>query len=156
MAFAVVNHALRDENNGLRQERVFYDCVNPFYRFSDEKFWKFRKETAENLLVLLMPKLHRETKRSHVLPETLQICVALHYLADGCYFLTVADTVHISEASEHRIVKNFIHGLFRIAPGKIKFLCVDVLDKIKEEFYQIAGTSQSLNQNMWELFQQNT
>ena len=97
-----------------------------------------------------MPELHRKTKRSHALPETLQLCVA-DFLADGCYFLTVVDTVHISEASVYRIVKKFIHALCWIAPGKIKFPSVVTLDKIKEEFFQIAGTSQSLIQNIWEL-----
>ena len=74
----------------------------------------------EDLLVLLMPELHRKTKRSHALPETLQLCVALHFLTDGCYFLTVADTVHISEASVHRIVEKIIKGLCWITPGKLK------------------------------------
>ena len=87
-----------------------------------------------------MPELHRKTKRSHAIPENLQLCVALHFLADGCYFLMVADTLHISEASVHRIVKKFIHGLCWIAPAKLKFPSVAAFDKIKEEFYQIAGT----------------
>ena len=49
----------------MARERVFYDLVNPFYKFFDEKFHKrfrLRKETAEELLILLMPELHRKTK----------------------------------------------------------------------------------------------
>ena len=48
----------------------------------------------------------------------------------------------------HRIVKKFIHGLCQIPPGKILFPSIDALDKIKEELYQIAGTSQSLIENI--------
>ena len=80
MAFAVVNYTLREETNDLRRERFFYDLVNHFYQFSDEKFrkrFRLRKKTAQDLLVLLMPELHRKAKRSHALPETLQLCVAL-------------------------------------------------------------------------------
>ena len=53
--------------------------------------------------------------------------------------MTVADTVHISEVSVHRIVKKFISGLCRIAPEKLKFPSVAAFLRIKDEFYAIAG-----------------
>ena len=62
-------------------------------------------------MILLLPELYRPTTCSHALEESFQLCVALCFLADGCYFLTVADTVHISEASVHRNVKKVVHGL---------------------------------------------
>ena len=53
--------------------------------------------------------------------------------------MTVADTVHISEVSVHRIVKKFISGLCRIAPENLKFPSVAAFLRIKDEFYAIAG-----------------
>ena len=110
MAFIpAVNHALTVT---LGSERVFHDRVNPFYRFNDHQFkqrFHIRKESAEDLMILLLPELYRSTKHSHALEESLQLCVAFRFLADGCYFLTVADTVHISEASVHRMVKKIVH-----------------------------------------------
>ena len=93
---------------------MFHGGVNPFYRFSDKQFKQrfcIRKETAQDLMVLLLPELYRPTKCSQALEGSLQLYVALHFLADGCYFLTVADTVHISEASVHKIVKKVVKGL---------------------------------------------
>ena len=72
-------------------------------------------------MILLLPELYKPTKHSHALEESLQLCVALRFLADGCYFLTVGDTVHISEASVHRIVKKVVHGLNQIARTKLVF-----------------------------------
>ena len=121
---------------------MFHDRVNHFYRFNDHQFKKrfhIRKETAEDLMILLLPELYRPTKCSHALEESLQLCVALHFLADGCYFLTVADTVHISEASVHRIVKKVVHGLNQIAHTKLVFPSLEGLGHIKDEFYLIAG-----------------
>ena len=138
-ANAVANHVFW---LALGRERVFHDLVDPFYRFSDEQFrkrFRLRKETAQELLILLLPELHRKTKRSHAILENIQLCVALRFLTDGCYFLTVGDTVHISEASVHRIVKKFISGLCRIAPKKLKFPSVAAFPRIKDEFYAIAG-----------------
>ena len=138
VANAVANHVFW---LALGRERVFHDLVDPFYRFSDEQFrkrFRLRKETAQELPILLLPELHRKTKRSHAILENIQLCVALRFLADGCYFLTVGNTVHISEASVHRIVKKFISALCRIAPEKLKYPVAAFL-RIKDEFYAIAG-----------------
>ena len=83
-------------------------------------------------MILLLPELYRPTKCSHALEESLQLCVALRFLADGCYFLTVANTVHISEASVHRIVKKVVHGLNRIAHTKLVFPSLEGLGRIKD------------------------
>ena len=88
----------------LAKEQVFHDRVNPFYRFNDKQFkqrFRINKDTVDDLLIMLLPELYRSTGRSHALPESLQLCVALRFLADGCYILTCADTVHISESSVH-------------------------------------------------------
>ena len=139
MAFIpAVNHAF---TVALGWECVFHDRVNPFYRFNDHQFKQrfcIRKETAEDLMILL-PELYRPTKHSHALEESLQLCVVLRFLADGCYFLTVVDTVHISEASVHRIVKKVVHGLNQIAHTKLIFPGLEGLACIKDEFYLIAG-----------------
>ena len=85
MAFIpAVNHAF---TVALGQEHVFHDRVNHFYRFNDHQFKKrfhIRKETAEDLMILLIPELYRPTKCSPALEESLQLCVALCFLADGC------------------------------------------------------------------------
>ena len=140
-ANAVANHVFQ---LALGRERVFHDLVDPFYRFSDEQFRKrfhLRKETAQELLILLLPELHRKTKRSHAILENIQLCFLSGFsqISGFSQTLTVGDTVHISEASVHRIVKKFINGLCRIAPEKLKFPSVAAFPRIKDEFYAIAG-----------------
>ena len=114
----------------ISRERVFHDHLNPLERYNDKQFlhrYRVRKDTARNLVVLLMPEVYHATKRSHALEPILQLCVALRFSASGAYYMVIGDTANISEASVHRCVKSVVKGLLRIARLKLKIPSVAAL-----------------------------
>ena len=95
--------------------------------------------TVYSILIMIKDDLERQTKRSCALPPLLQLCVSLRFFAEGCFYMMLGDYCRISPASIHRCVKGVAMAFKRRANNFIKIPSSRAMDRIKEEFHEIAG-----------------
>ena len=73
-------------SHSLSRQRVFRDRLNPIDIYSDTEFiarYKITKCILVHLQEKVVTFLHRSTTRSHPIPATTQLAVALQFLATG-------------------------------------------------------------------------
>lgn len=112
----------------IRRERVFRDIINPLDYMDDcdilEKF-RLPRHVIFDLCNELNDRLEHPTKRSHALPTSLQVMVALRFYASGSFQAVCADLHGISKASVSRIVYAVTSALVALSPVYIKFPSTD-------------------------------
>ena len=77
-----------------RVHRVFRDRQNPLDYMGDEELmnkYRLPREKIFDLCDLLQEDLERPTNRSHALPVSLQILIALRYFGTGTFQKVIAD-----------------------------------------------------------------
>lgn len=90
----------------MRRERVFKDRLDPL-DISDAhllRYYRFPRREIINLIEELRPALERNTRRSHALPVSTQVLVALKFYASGSFQSIVADAAGINQSSVSRII----------------------------------------------------
>lgn len=141
---AEIRAARRALNRSLRRQRVFLDRLNPLECLKDDRdvkaWFRFRRDTVYTILGLVEDFVTRPTQRSMSMPPLLVLCVALRYFAGGSFYLMLGDYANSSPASVHHCVKMVCAALKHIAGDFIKFPNVAAMEKLKEDFYEIAGT----------------
>lgn len=127
----------------LRRQRVFLDRQNPLENLRDDTDvrarFRFHRTTIYTIYGEIREYLQRPTHRSHSLPAMLVLLVALRYFAGGSFYMLLGDYVNISRASAQRCVFAVANGLRSISDQYIKFPSKNAMNKIKEDFYDIAG-----------------
>lgn len=70
---------------------------------------------------------------------SLQLLVALRYLATGNFQLTLADTADMSQASVSRCIERVIRAVAEVAPRYIQFPTPEEETAVMQGFSTIAG-----------------
>lgn len=124
----------------MRQERIFRDRTNPLdYEDDDTIISKFRlpRGVIFDLIDLLNADMPTRTRRTHAIHPSLQVMIALRYLATGSMYSTLGDSVGVSKASVSRIVRRFSITISRRAAHYI-FFDINGLNQTSTEFATIA------------------
>jgi hypothetical protein len=108
----------------LRRERVFRDRNNPLDYLDDvDIIDKFRlpRFLILHLCEELRVHLEHPTGRSHAIPPSLQVMVALRFYASGNFQTVNGDLHGISKASVSRIVNTVTSALVIVSANYVRF-----------------------------------
>ena len=140
MAFAFLLEL--EFSHSLSRQRVFRDRLNPIDVYSDTEFIA-RYRITKCIFVQLQEKvvtfLHRSTTRSHSIPATTQLAVALQFLATGSFQTVVATSHGISQPSVSRCICTVTDALcffakdFIVFPNEVNQL------QIQAKFFELYG-----------------
>lgn len=86
------------ERNGKLYKPIFYS-LNEFTDRELLERYRFDRYGINNLCELLRGDMEHPTRKSQALPIETQVLASLRYLATGCHFIVIADTLNISKAS---------------------------------------------------------
>jgi len=89
------------------RERRFRQQEFSLDEFSDEELrsrYRFGSQSIEYLTEIIGDDLQRQTKRNHAITPTLQILVALRFLASGSFLQVIDDTFGLPKSTVSRIV----------------------------------------------------
>ena len=96
-----------DSANSSASQRVFRDRLNPLDAYDDRGFisrYRITKGVFIQLHEKIMDSLCRYTSRSHSLPTTTQLAIALQFLATGSFQNVIASSHGISQPSVSRCI----------------------------------------------------
>ncbi|XP_051816643.1 putative nuclease HARBI1 [Acanthochromis polyacanthus] len=125
----------------LPAPRHFRDRTNPL-AFPEEYLWeryRFSRPGIVYLCTLLEPHIVRPTRRSRALTTVQSVCIGLRFFASGSFLYSVGDAEALSKATVCREIRRVYVTLktylnrFVTFPGHLE------PQRIKEEFYSIAG-----------------
>ena len=106
----------------LRRERVYRDPLDPLH-ISDKnliRYYRFPRCEIIMMIEEMEPYLGRATQRSHALPTSTQLLVALRFFASGTFQSVLADSSGITQASVSRSINAVTNALCDIAKNEIK------------------------------------
>ena len=133
---------LRNQNRRRRVPRVFRDRRNPLDFLSDEEIrmqYRLTRICILELCALLQNELERPTRRCFSLPVSLQVLIALRYLASGSFQAVIGDVHGVSQPTVSTVVYKFVNSLCIYKNNYIIFPQDDQSQRdIKMDFYQIA------------------
>ena len=133
---------LRNQNRRRRVPHVFRDRRNPLDFLSDEEIrmqYRLTRICILELCALLQNELERPTRRCFSLPVSLQVLIALRYLASGSFQAVIGDVHGVSQPTVSTVVYKFVNSLCIYKNNYIIFPQDDQSQRdIKMDFYQIA------------------
>ena len=132
----------RTIDKALKRERVLVDRSNPIEDLLPDQVkarYRFFPETIYQICNLLQPQLVRKTKRSASFPVLWQILIALRYLASGCDFIVIADTMGVSKSSVCRCVWAVAIALCKLSNRIVKFPSDRTMLEYRRSFFAIGG-----------------
>ena len=125
MAAAFVLLEDLEARRALRRERIFRDRLQPHDIYDDVDLYKRYRMTRPILLEvidLVEEDIAPDTSRSHAVPASLQVCVALGFFATGSYQLSNGDMASgLSQPTISRVVTRVAAALQSKARQFIKF-----------------------------------
>ena len=132
---------IENARRNLRRARVFRDAENPFEHFDEEEFrqrFRFRKDTAMDIIDLISEEIARPTSRSRSVPPMFQVLTALRFYATGTFQLAVGDIMRFSQPTVCRIIQSVSIALAH-KKGQYLFLPRNrnTIKAITNEFYNI-------------------
>ena len=135
---------LEDEYTALSltNQRVFRDRRNPLDSYNDIEFISRYRITRVIFLQLhdkIVESLHRSTARSHSIPTTTQLGVALQFMATGTFQTVIATAHGISQPSVSRCIAAVTDALSRVAKDYIQFPNQMKQAQQQEAFLQKSG-----------------
>lgn len=107
---AVALFLLNRQRQRQRQQqipRLFRDRTNPLDYMTDTQIvhnYRLDRESIYELCHELEAELARPTRRVHALPVSLQVMIALRYLASGSYMNVIGDAHGVSKMSVSRSI----------------------------------------------------
>ncbi|XP_061170751.1 putative nuclease HARBI1 [Saccostrea echinata] len=134
---------LARRNRRIRGDRVFRDIDNPLDYLDDEAIirrYRLSRPLIHDLCEQFQNELQRPTMRSHALPVSLQVMVALRFYATGRFQAVVGDVHNISRPSVCKLVKDMTQCLVNVANIHIRMpITSNELAKNMNEFSLIAN-----------------
>lgn len=131
------------ENQSLRRQRVFRDRIQPLDFLHDEELisrYRLPRHCITELCETMTSDLQRPSMRSHALPVSTQVLVALRYYATGSMQRVAGDLHGISQPSVSRCVSAVSASLTRLASTYIKFPTDEATQRhVMNEFYKTAA-----------------
>ena len=140
MAAALILLEDVEARRALRRQRVFRDRLQPLDVYDDVDLYQRYRMTRPVLLEvidLLEDEIAPDTLRSHAIPASLQVCVALRFFATGSLQLDNGDMASgLSQPTISRIVTRVAAALEGKARQFITFpRTADEQEREKEGFY---------------------
>ncbi|XP_072182162.1 putative nuclease HARBI1 [Diadema setosum] len=136
MAYLMLVH------RGLRRERVFRDRLNPLDCYDDTdlfKKYRFNRGGIMHIIDNLAGQLEHRTNRSHAVPASLQVFIALRFYATGSVLDNSAAMHGISVATCSRVVRRVTKALCQRRNEYIKFPCTrEDVRNTQVKFHNIA------------------
>ena len=140
----LLNQHDRENNRALRRERVFRARGNPFEHLSDVSMYenyRFTRLGCMNIINMLEAYLEHPTQRSHALPASLQVFVALRFYASGLLRDAKDAFIHpVSKATSSRVVRRVTLVLCHLKNQKIRFPTTPAaVQQTQRDFFAVAG-----------------
>ena len=130
-----------NQRRAMRRERVFRDRMHPLDTYNDIELYqryRFDRRTILDLVNAVRENLQPDTNRTHALPCELKLLVALPFFASGSFQQVAGDTVHISQPTMCRVLRQVIGALLQLMGRVIKWPSQEEMGNIVDEFYNIA------------------
>ena len=137
MAFLARRHY---RSSLMRRERILRDRNNPLDYDDDDRLilnYRLPRTLILYLIDIFQDEVQPQTNRNHEIHPSLQVMIALRFLATGSLYSTIADSAGVSRSSVCRIVKRFCGALSsRISD----FIYIDMnsLNKTATDFFAIT------------------
>lgn len=131
---------IEQEYEEMRHEPYYRERLNPFEYYNETEFlkrYRFTKVATEELIRTLQHQLERATARSHAVPVHLQVTAALQFYATGTFQMTVGDTIHLSQPTMSRIIRNVSVAIAVHSRQYIKY--PEHFGQLAVDFQDIAG-----------------
>jgi len=106
---------------GLYRERVFQDPVDHLH-FNDDyllRYYRFPRREILDLINELDPYIQRTTDRSHPIPTTTQVLVALRFYSSGTFQSGLGESHGIQQSSVSKIIHDITNILVEKAMREI-------------------------------------
>lgn len=133
---------LQELDRRRRIPKTFRDRLNPLDYMDDETIisnYRLDRGSIFELISELKSQLEHPTSRSHSLPVSLQICVALRYFAKGDFLSEVADVHGLSRMSISRCIHSVSKALVEKSYKYISFpRNTEAQQVMKQRFYSIC------------------
>ncbi|XP_062579744.1 putative nuclease HARBI1 [Saccostrea cucullata] len=134
---------LARRNRRIRREILFRDIDNPLDYLDDDAIirrYRLSRPIIHDLCEQFQNELQRPTMRSHALPVSLQVMVALRFYATGSFQAVVGDVHNISRPSVFKVVKDMTQCLVNVANIHIRMpITSNELAKNMNDFSLIAN-----------------
>ena len=102
--------------------------------------YRFGRESIEFLVELLRDDIERPTSRNHDLSTTVQVLVALRFIASGSFLQVIGDTLGLSKSTVSRTVNNVSYALPQKQVHFIKWPSTEAeIVQMKRGFYDKGG-----------------
>ena len=135
--------ALLENRESLRKQRVFRDRIQPLDFMDDDELisrYRLPRHCIIELCDTMTNDLQRPSMRSHALPVSTQVLVALRYYATGSMQRVAGDLHGISQPSVSRCVSAVSASLTRLASTYIKFPTDEATQRhVMNDFYKTAA-----------------
>lgn len=136
----LVNLENLHENESTVQRNRMKDLSNPLHHYNDVQFhcrFRFSKAVVLELAETIFGNQHR---RSHSVPNMIQLLVTLRYYASGNFQRSDGDIIGIDQSTVCRIVHNISRLIACNRNRYIKFPATfDEIRRSKQRFFDIAG-----------------
>lgn len=120
--------------------RQYRERRNPFELYGDTEFrlrYRLSKETAKDIVHLLLPSLEHDTARSYSLSPDLQFLCALRFFSCGTFQGVNADIFNVHRTTVGRCIKRVLNGILEHRHDYIRF--PDDLTSVKQQFYSYGS-----------------
>lgn len=116
---------------------------DPLLFFSEVEFkerFRLSKQTVMHVVDLIEDDIRSDTERNHALSPTLQVLIALRFLATGTFHRVMGDLVGVERTTAGKKIRKVIRALARLR-GRFVNLPVSrrEVEATKRNFHQIAG-----------------
>ena len=138
--FAVDDNFRHKRTLRLRKSRRIRQ--NPLRGLSDAEVkerYRLLPRTIRKLERELRPQIAYKSRKSFATSSLLQLLTALRFLAGGCFYHIVANTLHVGKATVCRSVKRVVRALCNIGPRHIKLPSRTAAVRVKNRFKDVAG-----------------
>lgn len=131
------------ETEPLRKRKCYREIFNPLSEFEDDELYqrfRFSSQWIQQLVMTLqddLPVINNE--RGRPISQSIQVMIAIRYLASNAFQNVIADTFNVSQSSVSLIISKFIDALARHKDEFIKFpRSNEEISLNKNYFYSIA------------------
>ena len=118
-----------------RQEKMeFYDDEEFFQRF------RLSKRTVAHVVTLIEDQIRPDSDQNAAISPTLQVLMALRYLATGTFHRVMGDLVGVERTTSGKKIRNVIAALASLRRRFVKMPeTAAEISATKRQFYEIAG-----------------
>ena len=138
-----IRDADEEEENNRRRPYVVRERTDPLTFYNDFEFkdrFRLSRAKVRKLLEQIQDQIEESSDRSQALSPSLQLLIALRFLATGTFHRVTGDMVGVARTTAGRKIHKVIDAIAGLRAQYIKFPeGHEELERAKREFYEAAG-----------------